>query len=411
ENIKRNAGDSLGIYLWPENSTDIPDTKHLKLALLSPDYTAGSEKCEKMVSEFLERAGSGFRVYKNTLFIIAMDESQYAQLSKAMKRFLALSDLHEDKNLNLMKETQEELKKKLKEAEEDIPFIILKAYSHLAVIEESGLQWKDLGIPTIGKNATISEQVKQYLRSQERILSKLTPKYIIEKTFGKDENEKPLSSIYEFFLKTPGMLIPESEDTLLQAVKEGVKSGVIGVKDTTTGSIYFSEEINPTMDSIILNGEEAKRLKGLSKQENTDPVEETTIDDGTEVRDGERGITEDGSSRGRSTGGGITAGWAGTRDRCVEKGIQTPIEEFGEAQGGDNSVKTFDLKAKIEPDKLNDIFKGVISPLKQAANESFELHIEIKAKSGVGISRQILDIKVKETLMQTKSVIENWKAD
>jgi predicted AAA+ superfamily ATPase len=192
--IQENAGRALEVYLWPEDPSDIPDNKNLKLAILSSDFSYDSDKGKRLATELFEKAGTGFRVYKNTLFILLIDNNQNLLLSKATRRLLALADVQNDKSLleTLTKQSQEELRKKSKETEKEMPFKILTAYRYMAVLEEGGMNWKDLGIPTVGSDQSISERVKQYLKDQEMLLSRLTPKYLLDKTFGKEENEKSL---------------------------------------------------------------------------------------------------------------------------------------------------------------------------------------------------------------------------
>ena len=186
--IQKNAGRSLEVYPWPESPSDIPDNKNLKLAILSPSFSYDSDRGKRLVGELFERAGIGFRVYKNTLFILLMDTNQHIYLSKALRRLLALSETQNDKSLleTLTKQSQEELKKRFKDTEKEMPFKTLNAYRYLALLEEGGINWKDLGIPTVGSDQAISERVRQYLKDQEKLLTRLTPKYLLDKTFGKD---------------------------------------------------------------------------------------------------------------------------------------------------------------------------------------------------------------------------------
>lgn len=363
---QKNVGRALEVYLWPQESSDIPDNKNLKLAILSPEFPYDSEKGKKLTAEFFEKAGIGFRVYKNILFILAMDNTQYVTLSKSLKRLLALSNIQSDKGLlgTLTKESQDELKKKLKEAEKEIPFKILTAYRHLALLEESGLDWKDLGIPTVGTSTAISERVKQYLKDQERILSRLTPKYIIDKTFAGDESEKALRDIYELSLKTPGMPIAESEKVLYEAVKDGVKSGVIGIREGS--QVYCMEDVSPTMDSGILRGEIARKIKEVKAEE--EGREEEKEEEEKEL-EGEKPVE-------------------------VKKGV----------------VKKVSLRAKIPWDKLSEVVKGVIKPLKEKGLPP-EITIEIKAEAEGKFDRTTLDNKVKETLQQIGAEIEVWKEE
>ncbi len=367
EFIRKNAGNSLEVYLWPESSSDIPDNKNLKLAVFSPEFTYDSEKGKRLAGEFFEKAGAGFRVYKNTLFIVAMDGAQYTSLSKSLRRFLALSDLQDDKSLEtLTKEAQEELRRKLKEAEKDIPFKILNAYRHLALLEEGGLNWKDLGIPTVGMSVTISERVKQYLIDQERILTHLSPKYIIERMFSKEENEKTIRDIYELTLKTPGMPIPESENVIFETIKNGVRSGFMGIREGS--EVYYQQEATPTMDSVVLREEAAKKLKEAEK------------------------IEEQPTSF-------ISAESAELKEMIKEK-----LEVEGEGKG----VKKLTLRAKVPWDKLSSIISGVIRPLTDKGLPP-EIIIEVKAESEESFDRTTLESKVKETLKQIGAEIEVWE--
>ncbi|GFP42119.1 hypothetical protein HKBW3C_01245, partial [Candidatus Hakubella thermalkaliphila] len=88
--IQKNAGRALEVYLWPESASDIPDNKNLKLAILSPSCSYDSDKGKRLAAELFEKAGLGFRVYKNTLFILLIDDNQHVFLNKALRRLLAL---------------------------------------------------------------------------------------------------------------------------------------------------------------------------------------------------------------------------------------------------------------------------------------------------------------------------------
>jgi len=369
ESIQSNCGKAFDVYLWPEIASDIPDNKSLKLVLLSPEYAYNPEESNKRASEFFEKAGTGFRVYKNTLFVLALESAQYLNLSKSLKRFLAILEIQSDTKLTntLPKESQDELKSKLKELEKEIPFKILTAYRHLAIVDTHGIAWKDLGIPTVGTNLTISERVKQYLKDQEKILSRLSPKYIIEKAFAKDENEKELSNIYELFLKTPGMPLLENENVLYSTIQEGVKNGLLALKKDK--EIYYKQDIQPSMDSIILRAElvEAENIqKATLKPENL--RYETQL----------------------------------AQNSHVEEAKSAAIEP---KEG--NVVRNIFIRAKIPWDKISSIISGVIIPLKDKSS-SLEIFIEVKAKSTEGFDRMTLDNKVKETLKQINSEIEKW---
>lgn len=367
--IQKNAGRALEVYLWPEDPSDISDNKNLKLAILSSDFSDDSDKGKGLAAELFEKASTGFRVYKNTLFILLIDNNQNLLLSKATRRLLALVEVQNDKSLleTLTKQSQEELRKKFKETEKEMPFKILTAYRYLAVLEEGGMNWKDLGIPTVGSDQTISERVKQYLKDQEKLLSRLTPKYLLDKTFGKDETEKSLREIHELSMKTPGMPLLESENVLLDAVAEGARIGIFGVREDS--EIYYKRDVTPHIDSIVLRGEVAKRIK--EEEEAKERKEEGT----------------------------------GALHELTDKAEK---EIIGKKKEG--VVKRVSLRAVIPWDKLSSVITGVIRPLKDKGSPP-EIALEITANSEEGFDRTTLDSKVKETLQQIDAKIEAWKED
>lgn len=370
EILQRQVNKAFDMYIWPENTSDIPDNKNLKLAILSPYYLYDTDKGKKLAQELFEKSGNSFRVYKNTLFIIAMDSLQYTMLSRSLKHCLALKDLNDEESIakELTKESKGELKKKLDEANKAIPFKILNAYRYLALMEAGGVSWKDMGIPTIGVSETILERVKQYLKDQERILYHLTPKYILDKTFGQNENEKVVSEIYDLFLKTPGMPIPESYEVLLNAVQSGIKDGFFGVKEGD--AVYYLEHVNPSKDSVVLRSDVAKKIKDEKK------------------------ITENDKQQKDEDKGEVPA-ITGEKD-AAQKVDSAPVA----------SIKSLRLKAKVPWDKLSYIIGGVVAPLKK--DNIPEITIEIKAHSDEGFDRNTIENKVRETLKQIGAHIEDW---
>jgi len=362
--IQDNSGTALETYVCPEKFSDVPDNRNLKLAILSPDYSHDTAKCKTLATETLGKAGMGFRAYRNTLFVVAMDSFQLVPLLKAVKHSVALSDIHVDKDLlaTLAKESRDELGKKAKEAEKDLPFRVLAAYRHLASLDEGGVLWQDLGIPTVGARSAISDRVRQYLRDQEKILTRLTPRYILEKTFIGDEKEKGLKDILEISLKTPGMPILDNENVLFAAVREGVANGLIGAR---LGSrIYYEEDFFPTEEVVVLRGDSAKTLKEAEGKGEGKKVE------------------------------GPEWEW----DKKSEKGKE------------ETRVRRVVFRARVPWDKMSSVTQGVIRPLKDKGSPP-EIVIEITANSQEGFDRTTLDSKVKETLRQIGAKLEEWKEE
>ena len=371
--LQKYAGRGFEVYLWPQTSSDIPDTKNLKLVILDPSFTQDSSQTTQRVNELFEKAGTGFRVYKNALFILAIDANHYMSLARSLRRYLPLKEIQNDKSIlqTIPKESFEELKHRLKEIEKEVPFKIFTAYRHLSLMEKSGATWKDLGIPTVGAQTSISERVKQYLKDNERILSRLTPKYILDKIFSNENEEKTVAEIYELALKTPGMPIPESINVLYQTIQEGVKNKFFGVKENKT--IRYGETVSVDESSLIISGSKAQQLKYQEEPEET----------------GEKGKKQKTTENIDTRSGDETIG-------------PQPISPPG------RFTKQIEIRAKIPWDRLSSIIQGVIRPLNEKGANT-EIIVEIKADSKEGFDRTTLDVRVKETLVQIGATIEKWE--
>ncbi len=199
--VEKIAGNELDVRLWPKVSQDMPDTKDLKLAVLSVAYTKQSSATRAFMEDLLKKCGTPFRTYQNTLLALAPDSGEFATLRQQVKRFLTLRAIRDDKALmrQLSEENKKTLESKLKDTEGGVPFRILSAYRHLAKAGESGLEWFDLGLPTVGEKGSLAKRVREYLKSQELLLDKIPPHRLLQKTLREDEQEKSLADIVDAF--------------------------------------------------------------------------------------------------------------------------------------------------------------------------------------------------------------------
>jgi len=355
-------------YLWPRSSGDVPDSKRLKVVFLGPELKYGRKETQDFAKDLLNNAGVTFRVYRNTLFIAAFDLGAYAGLEKFLRRFLALQEVAQDKSLSLTPSAREEVQTKLKQAEKDIPFQVIATYRHVGWYGDGTVVWRDIGLPTVGEKS-LSGRVFQSLKNEERILTTVTPKLILERAIGADEEEKSLQEVYELFLKTPGLPCLESEEVLVDAVKQGVRNRLLGVR--IGERVYFDEAVlDVPPDSLVLRPEKAAAEKQA----------EAVVPPG-----GEGVVYPPGGER---AGGGA--------------GLDSNAEE------APHQVTQVAIKAAVPWDKLSSIVTGVIRPLKGAGSDP-EIIIEIKAKSSTGFDRTTLDTKVRETLLQLGAEIKEWE--
>lgn len=349
--LEKIAGTEFDVYIWPKSSSDIPDNKRLKLVALSCDLMAGAPKTEQLIRTILNTYSTGFRTYKNSLIFLLADPNEYEGLKKAIRRFYALNAIKSEKETmkRLTEEDQEHVEDRLKDADTSIPMRIISLYRYLVKASRDGTKTYDLGIPTVGEKLSLTKRAKDYLKSQELLLDRISPKVLVEKTFAKGDERKPVAEVREAFLKFPELSILESEQTFNNALIQGVKDGTNGL--LIGGKLCYKETVFATDildDAVIVTKEFAEKLK---------------------EREG----------------------------LVVEKEEEKEKEE--EVKVEKEVIKKVSLRAEVPWDKLSDFVRGVIVPL-STEGAQISLEIKVEAQSEKGINKNTLDFKVKETLKQ-----------
>jgi hypothetical protein len=362
------AGSELAVKPWPKVSQDVPDTKDLKLAVLSPEHARQSSATGAFVEEMLKKCGTPFRTYQNTLLALAPDSGEFATLRQQVKRLLALRAIRDDKTLmrQLSEENKKTLESKLKDIESGIPFRILSAYRHFAKAGESSLEWFDLGLPTVGEKGSLAKRVREYLKGQELLLDKIPPQRLLQKTLRDDEQERPLVEIVDAFRKYPQLPMLESEAVVLTAVAHGVREGTFGVK--VGERIYFNEALTESVldySAVLVRKEVAEQAKQARESASPSPSPEPSSVTQPNVQE-------------QPTGALTTS--------------STPSQEVG--------VRGLRLRVKVPWDKLSDFVRGVVMPLRSDGAD-MEVEVLIQARSGSGSMKpSTLEQKVQETLNQ-----------
>ncbi len=356
ERLEEVAGQELRVYLEPHSPKDVPDTKELKLVVLS-------EPSGRLAQELLEKAGTTFRTYKNTLFVLYPDPNSLEDLRRSARRYLALRSIRNDRTLyaHLSEQNRHRLDELLRDADGGLTQKLLTAYRHLTKPGRQGPETYDLGIPTVGE-ATLAKRVYDYLKAQDLLLERIAPRHLLT-ALAQVEMEKPLSEVYEAFLRYPHLRVLKGWEVLEDAVRRGVEEGEFGVR---VGERYYFQEPLPMEvlgDAVLVRKEAVPPKEGESKGQEAGKGEEAPSDEtpfGTKSLDSGKGL-----------------GIGKTSDR----------------------VENYDLKVKLPWNHLSDFLRGVLIPLQRGGAE-IELLIDLRAHFRDGIPRAILEQQVRETLKQ-----------
>jgi len=279
------------VFIWPDKSKDIPDTKKLKLVILK-DYS--EEKCK----EIIENCGDRPRVYRNTLIFLCPSEDDRISFNKFIRDKLAWQSIEKDKSLNLTDEKKKEVKNRIKKFEEDVKSRIRTLYRLIVLPSKEGLKKIDLGIPTYGKEYLLDEEVYNRLKGEE-ILEKLGALTIKDKYLKNDYAST--KSIIESFYTTPGEIRILSEEVFKNAIKEGIKQGLFGLgrleKDKPFCN-YFKEEYSPEIaeEEVIIKAELCKKefsdKSEIVEKPTPEPVGEKVASEKSEVSQFKEGYSK-----------------------------------------------------------------------------------------------------------------------
>lgn len=366
EEIKRRlekvSGRDFDVFIWPKSNTDVPDNKRLKLVILPFKLTIENSSTKEFIQDILTNYSTSYRIYKNTLIFLASDLNEYNGLRDLICRFLALKAINEDKELwkTLTEADKERASQKLKEVDSVIEFRILSAYRYLIKASKEGIEEFDMGIPAVGEKLSLTRRVKEFLKDQEMLLDRISPKALFEKTFSKEDERKGVGEVWELFLKLPELPILENEQVLKNAIIQGIQSGTFGL--SIDDKIMYAESFSPehvVNEAFIIRKEIAEKMKEkveLPLTEAKPPI------------------------------------------------MPTPVPKPSE------SIRMVTIRAIIPWDKLSDLLRGVFAPLSREGAE-ISLEVKIDAKSEQGIKKDTLDLKVRETLNQIGAKILEEKEE
>jgi len=210
----------LKTYVWPSQSSEIPEDSQLKLIILR-------RKEEDLIKQIIETKGSTPRVYRNVLFFLIPVDIKIQSLKTSIKRKLAYEQLEKDETLKLTETQKKDVKNSIKKENRNIPYKIKEVYRTILIPAKDEIRSLDLGIPTFGDKTNISEQVFSKLKSEGIIIENIAP-IVLKEKYLKEKQYVRVNQIYDTPLKTLGETILISKPSLEKSIKEGVKKGLFG---------------------------------------------------------------------------------------------------------------------------------------------------------------------------------------
>lgn len=364
QSISRDA--RLKVYIWPEDTADIPDTPDLKLIILPKDN-------ERVRQEIFANKGGIPRVNRNTLFFLVPSSGERTNFEHLVCRYLAYKSLDGDKKVRLTPEQEEEVKKGLKECQRDLSEAIRRLYRLLYVVQRADFKEYDLGVPTYGESRPLDQEIFTKLRTEGEILEKIAP-LVIKERFLQGRDYVLTEQLYKASLTAPGEHRALDRVAWEQGIAEGVRSGLFGLGELVDQQLfchYFKQPV-----SVALSGDEV-----IIRAEVCQAQLEAT---GVPARGGK--VTPVGDTGGVSD----TGGWE------VVPGGSGDVSAAPEASGKTGSIRTsLRLRFPVPKGKVSNLM-GVMNFLQSRFSR---MEVTLRVEQG-SLSEQEYEDKVKETFRQ-----------
>jgi hypothetical protein len=348
EEVEARLGrETMQLLAFPNNPSDIPDTKELKLVVLAPEHLFGKPETEAFVQELLTRAGDKPRVYRATCFVLAPDANDLEQFQRRVKQLLALEAIQRDSKLmqSLSDEDKQTVINRISDIGSALPQLVLSAYRHLAMWRENEVKWFDLGIPTTGKQETLSSRVVSHLRKEDLLVDRVSPQLVRDKVVGADAS-KPLAEVVDAFYKYPSLPMVVSPRVVLEAIQRGVQEGLFAVQ--IGERVYFKEPVSLERGRIRRDG--AHRLHAARcGAVRADRVLHMAM----------RRLSPSALSR--------------TASSCSPHPLRPPPRRRLRTR-----YRRYALRARFSTDKFSEVFSSVIKPILDESGRSFTFTIEFE---------------------------------
>lgn len=263
--IKKNiSGTKIKVYVWPDDSTNIPDNTDLKLIILK-------KKDNALIKNIFENRGSSTRINRNTLFFLFANESDKSVLDGTVKNLIAHNHVLEDETINLSEEQKRDLKKEIKKIEDSMVEDLRRAYRIVYLPSRDDFKEYDLGMPTYGDTKKLDDDVYNSLKTREEILERIAP-LVIKNKYLREQDHVITEQLYSTTLRTPGEIRYVSKDVIENAIREGVMAGVFGLGEINKDEIkchYYKQPATPTLsdNEVIIRDDISQKLTEQSRNE------------------------------------------------------------------------------------------------------------------------------------------------
>lgn len=264
------TADGFRVLQWAGEEGAIADSPEPTLAVLEPRYAVAQENGDgklagrERIDQLWEKAGGGFRQWRNSLVLVAPDRDEFAKAEEVMREVMAYEqviDKASKKSMDVSDLELQDLRSRSKDKKESLRTSIVTAYRWVLHPDADGLAVVALPMPATKDERIVGRTVKRLSSQDEavnpKVMDKISAVYFNAKLaphLWKDETSaadlKELSTRFRQWTYLP--ILPRREESLRACVREGIKEKLwaVAIGDNVTGKYVQLVETPDELDGV-----------------------------------------------------------------------------------------------------------------------------------------------------------------
>ncbi|MDW8300077.1 MAG: DUF499 domain-containing protein [Anaerolineae bacterium] len=222
--------------VMPRYSGEVPDQDSFQVIVFGPrhGHRSGmdSSEAQQRAKEFFENRGNSPRYNRNMLVFVAPDAALAKAWEETLREYLAWQSIQADKQLNLDRHQEQQVKVALERAKETVQAQLEESYAWLIVpVQPEATELVRFEAHSIRGSGNLFERVARRLHDQGLLVRRWTPESLVEELeryLWRDQPHLHLQKLWGYLTQYCYLPRLSNQSVLLQAIGEGVAKSEFG---------------------------------------------------------------------------------------------------------------------------------------------------------------------------------------
>jgi len=283
--IKRAFPSISGVDVkYPNQSSEIPNTPRITLAVLSTDRPMNDPNTLIFAEKLVRESGTSDRTYKSAIIFAIADSENL--LRETARKVLAWENIREQEWDTLNEGQKQQLHVNIKTAERDVREAVWRSYKYVVLLgKDNQLRTVDMGAGSSSSgdsSKSITAMIIKRLQIEDDIQDRISPRFLVT-NWSPAFKEWSTKSIRNVFFSSPIFPRLLNGDAIKETIVKGVKDGSFAYvgkdPDGKYKPFYFKDSpldidgVEISDDIYLIKAEDAEQYK----QAQVDPPKLTKL--------------------------------------------------------------------------------------------------------------------------------------